>query len=106
MDVQMFGVSGSSSNCKCFTLFSEGLTTKRSLSYNSGAKPMKELIVTHSIFTSSFPQGLHKKAGGKIKFGHYVHKISGSLMLSFDTSADQTPAIGLTHHLSLNICFS
>lgn len=55
MDVQMFVVSVSSSNCKCFTLFSEGLATKKSLSYNSGAKLMKELIMTHSIFTSSFP---------------------------------------------------
>lgn len=69
MNVQMFGISGSSSNYKCFTLFSEGLTTKRPLSYNSGAKPMKELIIS-SIFTSSFPQRLHKKAGGGIKVGH------------------------------------
>lgn len=61
--------------------------------------------MTHSIFTSSFPQGLHKKAGKKIKIGH-VHKISGSPMLFLDTSADQTPTIGLIHHLSLNICFS
>lgn len=96
MEVQMFGGSGSLSNCRYFTLASEGLP-KRPLSYNSGAKSMKELKMTSSVFTSSFPQRLHKKAE-TFKVGHCVHKVSGSLMLSLETSVGQTPAIGLIHH--------